>query len=208
MRDFKKGWIKVATIDEDNAGRFYECNMSFDMDNYACISYLREESSSSELRYARYNRIAGLQVQVVASYTNGFAVSPSLVLYQNKRPGIAYMQQDNGSNVCKVFFTYLQTAIWNKEQVDAITDPASRVCSLAFDRSHPVIVYSKPPIAIGDVVRAVGPSWNKTTIFSKPELHNINTFAICSIHPSQGITYSIQQPGSAPGHTLWFAHNH
>jgi hypothetical protein len=200
-------WKREVTVDSAVGKRFLYCNLEFDKNNHACISYAMEDIRSSAIKYADYRK-PDLLVQPVASFTNGFACSPSLALYNNKSyPAIAYLYQTTGSSACNVFFSYPRISTWHHVLIDSITNPAALVCSLALDGSHPAIVYAKPPVATGEVrhVAAVsGSNWARTTLFSRPNLRNVNTYVIESKHGTQALTYSIEASNSES--SLWLAY--
>jgi hypothetical protein len=200
-------WKREITVDSAVGKRFLYCNLEFDKNNHACISYLMKDDNSSAIKLAEYRK-SDLHVQSVASFANGFAYSPSLALYNNKSyPSIAYLYQTTGSSACNVFFSYPTISTWHHVLIDSVTNPAAFVCSLALDELHPVIVYSKPPVATGEVrhVAAVsGSNWARTTLFSRPNLRNVNTYAIDSKHGTQALTYSTEPSNSAS--SLWLAY--
>jgi hypothetical protein len=200
-------WKKEVTVDSEVGKRFLHCNLEFDKNNHACISYVMEDDNSSAIKFSEYKK-PDLHVQSVASFANGFAYSPSLALYSNNSyPAIAYLYQTTGSSVCNVFFSYPTISTWHHVLIDSITSPAALACSLALDGSHPAIVYAKPPVAAGEVMYVAGVSgsnWAKTTLLSRPNLRNVNTYAINAKHGTQALTYSTEPSNNAS--SLWLAY--
>jgi hypothetical protein len=200
-------WEREITVDSAVGKRFLYCNLKFNRNNHACISYILEDNSSSAIKFVEYEK-PDLHVQSVASFANGFAYSPSLALYNNNSyPSIAYLYQTTGSSACNVFFSYPTVSTWQHVLIDSITNPAALVCSLALDGSHPSIVYAKPPVAAGEVMHVAGVSgsnWAKTTLFSRPNLRNVNNYVINAKHGSQALTYSTEPSSNAS--SLWLAY--